>query len=279
MARRVALIPEELISSHQYQNIELRLEDEIAALLDRKKIPDDMKAKLLGQLVMRYQKAVHTPPEPVPVSIKNDGISDKEKEKLFQSNQDIVEKKEESVQEKFYNGDNNDNIIKDIITSTPHRFQKFVYPIVEKLKTRNYFWNSRGEMIVGNETVEGSSIVDFFNYLFRNVKSLTEPSHFQLFLKALSEINIPRTWIANKTVLAALQTRKPSAESVQDVFPSEDVSEPYKESDISPVVKRGREFGRRRRELKSHSVYPKSSDVNKWKRSRSHSPMQKWLEY
>lgn len=270
MARRVALIPEELFSSQHYQDPELRLEDEISSLLDRKKIPDDMKAKLLSQLVMRYQKTFHTPPEPIPVTVQNNQISEKEKNQKQSDKSSIVN---ENVD--IYGKYKEDDMTRNIIMSTPHRFQKYVPLILEKLKTRNYYWNASGEITKDNKPISGSNIVDCFAYLLRNVKAAPEPHFFDFFLKALSEINIPRTWIGNKVVLDKLKKQK----NTEDVFLPEDASTPYKERDVSSITKRESELGEHSREVKSHSFYPSSSSSNKWARSRSHSPRKKWLEY
>ena len=74
MSRRIALIPEELVSSYQLQKPELRLEDSIESMLERANIPDDQKIKLLSQLIMRYHKTVHEPPEPVRVSMSDEPL-------------------------------------------------------------------------------------------------------------------------------------------------------------------------------------------------------------
>ncbi|XP_035211472.1 uncharacterized protein LOC118185697 [Stegodyphus dumicola] len=127
MAKRVALIPEELVSSYHLQKPELRLEDDIDTLLERAKLPDDMKAKLLGQLITRYHRTVHAPPEPIRVSLANEAKETKE-EKGFQQVEDPV--------------------IRDIILSTPQKFSRLVPLVAEKLKSRLYSWNDRGEMIL-----------------------------------------------------------------------------------------------------------------------------------
>ena len=247
MSRRVALIPEELISTHHYQDPELRLEDEIGSLLDRKKIPDDMKVKLLSQLVMRYQRTYHTPPEPIPVTVKNDQISANEK--------DQVQSDENSVENNY---EKHDNIMKNILISTPLRFRKFVPMIVEKLKTRDYSWNSNGEMMVGNNPVKKTNVIDFFAYLLKNRKNQPEPYSFDLFLKALSEINIPSSWIANENVLKKLNGKN-----------TDDDSSSYNETKVTPLMKRRPELETRSRSLQ------------RWDRSRSRSPTKKkkWLDY
>lgn len=51
MAKRVALIPEEFISSyHHFQKPDKRLEDEIGLVLEKANLADDMKVKLLSIL-------------------------------------------------------------------------------------------------------------------------------------------------------------------------------------------------------------------------------------
>lgn len=71
MARRVALIPKELVSSYHLQKLEVRLKDDIVSLLDQGQLADDVKTKLLSQLITRYHKIVSEPPEPVRINVKN----------------------------------------------------------------------------------------------------------------------------------------------------------------------------------------------------------------
>lgn len=183
MAKRVALVPEELVSNYYHsQKPETRLENDMESLLESSKLPDDMKAKLLGQMITRYHRIVHTPPEPVRVSITNDSLDNK-----------IIPKDISNTVE--------NNILQHILSSTPQRYSKFIPLIVEKLKTRQYGWNESGEMTENNEPIRGSNIVDFFSYTMRNSKSLHEPKYYSTFLKAIDEIKIPRTWIGNKNVL------------------------------------------------------------------------------
>lgn len=244
MSRKVAFIPEELISSYHLQKPELRVEEDIVQLLDRNKLPDDMKVKLLSQLITRYHKTVHEEPEPVKVSI----ASDKE------STSEAPEELEDVYSDPIFN---------DIIASVSRTYQKYVPMIMEKLKTRGYFWNDAGELVVGNNRVENSRIVDFFAYMLRSTKTLTEPLHFDVFWKAIKKINIPYSWIANKKLISRLKT---SAESPR-----------------TPVSNSEKAHKRSSR-LKSRQLSAQSSDDQyppEWlaSRSRSHSPQQKWLTY
>lgn len=181
MARRMALIPEELVSSYQLQKPEIRLEEDIENLLEKTKLADDMKAKLLGQLITRYQRTVRTPP-----SVTDDSPAE---EKKSMENEDMSEL-----------------AIKDIMSSAPAYYSKFVPMIIDKLKSRQYGWNAAGEMTQDGKPIDGSNIVDFFSYTLRNAKALEPPKHYEYFLKAIKEIKIPRTWIANKKVLKRLDT-------------------------------------------------------------------------
>lgn len=191
MSRRVALIPEELVSAYQLQKPEIRVEEDIESLLEKSKLPDDMKVKLLGQLISRYHHTVHAPPKPVSVSLSKE------------SNEPSEMMDEETSSE-------NDAIMKDIILSTPRHYSKYIPMITEKLKSRQYSWNELGEMTYENKPIKGSKIVDFFSYIMRNLKYAQEPRHVNVFLKAIKEINIPRTWIANRKVLSELDDGIPS---------------------------------------------------------------------
>lgn len=189
MAKRVALIPEELISSYQLQKPESKVVQEIDALLEQSKLPDDMKVKLLGQLVNRYHRIVHAPVEPVKVSVTTDNEASSPKATENEEPPEIHE---------------GDAIMRDIMLSTPQRYSKFVPMIAEKLKSRHFSWNDLGELTLDNKPIRGSKVVDLFSYLMRNLKVADEPPHVDVFLRAIKEINIPRTWIANKKVLQKL---------------------------------------------------------------------------
>lgn len=179
MARRVALIPEELVSSYQLQKPEIRLEDDIVNLLDQCQLTDDMKVKLLSQLITRYHKTVNEPPEPVRVSI----AEQEERKKIFENQEEEEEQEERGAKRKV----EGDRTLKDILISVPKNFAKFVPMIVEKLNTRGYAWNEAGEMTKNAVPFKNIRIVDFFLYLFRNVKAQPVLREFQIYLDAIRE--------------------------------------------------------------------------------------------
>lgn len=86
--------------------------------------------------------------------------------------------------------------------------------VVKKLNVRGYGWNEAGELTKNDSPFKNIRIVDFFLYLFRNVKAQPELRTFQIYVDVIREINFPRGWIGNKTLLKILNfddTRPPSA--------------------------------------------------------------------
>ncbi|GFU18098.1 uncharacterized protein NPIL_566831, partial [Nephila pilipes] len=119
----MALIPEELATTYIPKIPDNGLQDienQILNLLQDAKYPDDAKAKLLSQLLLKYPHVANEPKPPLRVSIT-------EPNEIIQNEYSKSDIKEDSV-------------FRDIILSVPSNFQKLIPPIVEKLKTRNYFW-------------------------------------------------------------------------------------------------------------------------------------------
>ncbi|GFU38500.1 uncharacterized transposon-derived protein F54H12.3 [Nephila pilipes] len=178
MARRMALVPEELAPSYYTKTAETGVHDiesQIENLLQESKYSDDAKAKLLSQLLIKYQRVINEPRPPVRVTIEET----KEQETP----------KSNTVEEP---------ILRNIILSVPVNFQKFILPIVEKLKTRSYSWNEDGELTKDDESYKNTNIIDLFSYLMRNVKKGFEPYGFSVFWKGINEIKIPTRWIGNQ---------------------------------------------------------------------------------
>lgn len=189
------LLPPELYTGYQQQQQrgpEIRLQEDISTLLEREQLPDDAKAKILGHLITRFQKVTHEPPEPIRVNVVNDGDNRRS---------GVLEEKEETAVDIA----GQDPIVRDILQSVPQTNTKFILPILEKLKTRLYTWNDRGEFVENNVPVKKSKIADFFSYMMRNSKKAVEPLYFDKFLYAIKEINIPISWISNEKVIKLLQ--------------------------------------------------------------------------
>lgn len=70
MATKMALVPPELVSEYyQINKPEIRLEDSIIRILQQNEMPDDLRGKLLSQLIPKYQKSMQPPPPPKPFEI------------------------------------------------------------------------------------------------------------------------------------------------------------------------------------------------------------------
>lgn len=249
MSKRMALIPEELLSSYQHQKPEVRIEDEMIRLLDSDKtMPDDFKVKLLSQLITRYHKVLNQPPEPIPVKIQ--------------------ETNEPMQPEKKYDDPPVDKMLRHILTSVPKHSAKYVPHIIEKLKTRGISWNENGEMTQDQKTLKNTNVIDFFSYLMRNSKEQLEPKYFTPFLKAIKEVKIPVSWILNKRLYKRLN-------EADDSFELETAVQ-------TPVRAEERLFSptKRRKQSRSFnlSFQSESSPTPRW-RSRSQEPNQKWLNY
>ncbi|GFY23789.1 uncharacterized protein TNCV_3535831 [Trichonephila clavipes] len=65
MARKMALVPKELVSEYyQLNKLEIRVEDNISNLLHNEEKSDDVKAKLLSHWIPKYQRLMQPPPKP-----------------------------------------------------------------------------------------------------------------------------------------------------------------------------------------------------------------------
>ncbi|GFT71336.1 uncharacterized protein TNCV_4349841 [Trichonephila clavipes] len=141
MSKRMALVPPEFLIGHHTQKTELRLEDEVSKLLDREQLADDLKVKLLSQLLIRYQNIAREPSGPVRVS-----IVDENEHRRAVASQKMGEQFGDKMLENVKADAELDPILKDIITSSPRSYVKYIPSIVEKLITRGYSWNKYGEM-------------------------------------------------------------------------------------------------------------------------------------
>ncbi|GBO06968.1 hypothetical protein AVEN_121760-1 [Araneus ventricosus] len=114
MARRMALVPEDVATSYFPNTPDTGvhdIENQILNLLHTSNYSDDAKAKLLSQLILKYQRVINEPPPPLRVTI---------------------EESKEQAQELQKNNTTEDPILRNIIISVPANFQKFIPPIVEK---------------------------------------------------------------------------------------------------------------------------------------------------
>ncbi|GFY21083.1 uncharacterized transposon-derived protein F54H12.3 [Trichonephila clavipes] len=79
MAQEMGLVPKGLISRYFAETQpEVRIENNISSLLHEKETPDDIKAKLLSDLIPTYQRVMQTPPPPKPFEIPPELLTEPE---------------------------------------------------------------------------------------------------------------------------------------------------------------------------------------------------------
>ncbi|GFT97415.1 uncharacterized protein NPIL_365551 [Nephila pilipes] len=151
----MALVPLDFLAAYRHPKVvESDLEQNILNFLDES---NDQQAKLLSQLIMKYQKTVREPPPLIPVTIVD---------------KSVINPLEELPTKEI---EDEDPILLDIRYTVPRAYEKYVSAIVEKLKTRLYHWNENGEMTENGVLLKGSKIVDLFSYVMRNSKKLEKP--------------------------------------------------------------------------------------------------------
>ncbi|GBO30113.1 hypothetical protein AVEN_73349-1 [Araneus ventricosus] len=187
MARKMALVPKELVSEYyQLNKPEIRVEDNISNLLHDEETPDDMKARLLSHWIPKYQRLMQPPPPTKPFEIPKELLQETE-----------VEQEEKPTS--LFSRKN--MIAKYIAYTIPKTRKKYILPILEKLRDVNYTFNDKNELQKDGKTEYRSNVIDLFSYLMRNERADSQPPPgFHTFLQGILDANIPIGWIANKNV-------------------------------------------------------------------------------
>ncbi|KMQ82986.1 hypothetical protein RF55_21265 [Lasius niger] len=190
MAKRMALVPPELVSEYyQLTKPEIRLEDNILKVLQQNDMPDDLRAKLLSQLIPKYQRAMLPPPPPPPApkppELTEDLLGSLEHTKT------PIEEESISERDQF--------LVKYLSHAVPKTFKKFTLAIIRKLRNVGYIFNDKGEIEEYEKPVYRSNVIDLFSYLMRDPKKYDPPPRgFDTFLRGIHHANVPITWIGNK---------------------------------------------------------------------------------
>ncbi|GIY70271.1 hypothetical protein CDAR_248021 [Caerostris darwini] len=131
MARKMALVPPELVSEYyQLNKPEIRIEDNISKLLHEEETPDDVKAKLLSHWIPKYQRVMQPSPPQKPFVIPKE---------LLQT--DALHEEISSPVPSRMN-----MIAKYIAYTVPKTRKKYILPILERLRESNYTFNELNEL-------------------------------------------------------------------------------------------------------------------------------------
>ncbi|GFT25893.1 uncharacterized protein TNCV_1518511 [Trichonephila clavipes] len=132
----MALVPPELVSEYyQLSKPEIRLEDNISNMLKEKETPDDVKAKLLSDLIPKYQRAMKPIQSTTPFEIPSELLAESE----LPDEKPLVMPSKLNMMAKY---------IGYVIPKTQW---KFILPIQEKLRNANYTFNDQSELEVNGK--------------------------------------------------------------------------------------------------------------------------------
>ncbi|GFV91476.1 uncharacterized protein TNCV_2384361 [Trichonephila clavipes] len=164
MARKMALVPKELVSEYyQLNKPEIRVEDNISNFLHDEEKSDDVKAKLLSHWIPKYQRLMQPPPLPKPFEIPKELLQE-------------IEVEQEQTLPPMISMTN--MIAKFIAYTIPKSRKKYIIPILENVipifADVNYTFNEMNELQKDGKTEYRSNGIDLFNYLMRKTNEITE---------------------------------------------------------------------------------------------------------
>ena len=162
------------------------IDGEMSNILNRDDIPLDQKMTLYDQTLQkymsRYQQYKHESTKPILVNTVNSTITtDRPK--------DTTDKPKDIIQDL-------------ILQSIPKAAQSKTEMLMERLK-EVVSWNDRGEFgYKGQPVIRGSNLIDLVGNAARHrtLKNVN-PEGMNTFLTALRDVNVPQSWISNKSYL------------------------------------------------------------------------------
>ena len=226
--KRLILAPEHIASKKTLVpplNSQVKeLDSEMGNVLDRQDISADEKVKMYDQTFQRflnyYDKRMNKP-------VRVDVVKPEDTQPI-----DVQQA------EPFETPDEVEN---DIIESVPATMQSRARQLVKKLKENKEFvrWNDQGQMIFKGRTIPGTNIVDLVNDTLRQRKNFNPPG-WELFSKALGNLNVPESIVRNAKRLKIVKEYK-----TKDIRNTEPQTEPV-EIQRTPVAMKTR---RKRRKI------------------------------
>jgi len=157
------------------------LQHGLQQLLQNHDLPPDDKMKLYSNFLQQYltmrrkQRGVYMHPSGVSLKVPV-----------------VEEKKEESIQ----------RIEAQVVDAVPKPLQKYARLLLDRVKEEPELgWNERGELVVEQQVVPQSNIIDLIGDLLRKRKNFNPPGWRELSRK-LYESNVPQNLIRNPDRLA-----------------------------------------------------------------------------
>lgn len=134
-------------------------------------------------LITRYQKTIHAPKEPIPVSI----VLPADPQHIYETSK-LTEEGDKK---------HDDEIFHSVLLTVPQGYRKFIPHLIKSEKS-NYKWNEKGELVIQNKPVLESNVTDLFSFLMRNRKRDKPSLGFESFFTEIKRLNIPKEWIDNR---------------------------------------------------------------------------------
>lgn len=190
-----------------------RLDDQMQKIL-KSKIGDREKWALYSQALQRFLHFAETERKPFKVPIIVDDITNKRHEDYENP---LVKKEETEYNITLPNLDpsesdaistpSNHNYPKQftpsqIIKDIPKSYIKKGHSLIEKIlkNKQNIWWKEGGEVVVNNQVIPESNIIDLISDTVRPLKR-TKPIGWKEFASVLKDIGVPKSCIGNPTTL------------------------------------------------------------------------------
>ncbi|MCP4473328.1 MAG: hypothetical protein GY821_01895 [Gammaproteobacteria bacterium] len=86
-----------------------------------------------------------------------------------------------------------------LLSGLPPTKVEFAKKLIDHLESGNVEFNTNNELVLNGDRVEGSNVVDLFDYTTRD-RQKTPPIGWNQFKKKLADTNVPRGAIGNRNV-------------------------------------------------------------------------------
>ena len=159
------------------------LDRNIQMILQKDDLDIHDKAALYSQYLQNYLKAAESSKRPLSFEIRE-----------AKAESDIIPFSSKTVEDPELPPD---PVEVEVLQHVPKSFAKRASQLLQKLKANpNVGWTSTGQLKIRDKTVRGSNICDLVYDLFRERRNYT-PTGSEQFVKVLTDMNIPETFLSN----------------------------------------------------------------------------------
>lgn len=194
--KKLALVDPKLLPSPSPPSLHSENQSQLSSLdTDMKRIlysnlSDSEKVTLYNQILTRYRDVYAKSKEPLTIQIKDN----------YKQVQTLPMREE-------------------ILHFIPKSLKNKASDLLQRLSNRNDInWNDKGELIVDNETIHGSHIVDLVGDLIRSRKQ-DPPRGWRAFADALSRLNLPAELIGNSERWQYIHGTPTNVKTKRDIKP------------------------------------------------------------